>query len=93
MKMYIPTTLQVMGIAFVSLVVLNFVGLLRFPLRALGIFFLMTSVLLGVFLFFLHNFRYLNCFLMRNHKIIQQPWSYENLTQRFTEEATRFIER
>ncbi|KAH0624676.1 hypothetical protein JD844_032371 [Phrynosoma platyrhinos] len=50
-------------------------------------------VLIGILLFFFYNFRYLNCFLMRNHSIIQQPWSYKNLTQRFTDEAKRFIKR
>ncbi|KAJ6667540.1 hypothetical protein lerEdw1_016661, partial [Lerista edwardsae] len=92
-KMYISSALQIIGIAFISLVVLHYVGLLKVPLRVLGCFFLTTTVLLGFSLFFLHNFRYLNCFLMRNHRIIQQPWSYDNLTQRFTEEATRFIKR
>lgn len=92
-KMYIPTTLQIIGIALISLAVLHYVGLLRVSCRALGFFFLMTAVLLGLLLFFFYNFRYLNCFLMRNYSVIQQPWSYENLTHRLTEEATRFIKR
>ncbi|XP_066475454.1 steryl-sulfatase isoform X2 [Tiliqua scincoides] len=92
-KMYVPTALQIIGVASLSLAVLHYVGLLRVPHRPLGCCFLMTAMLLGLLLFFFYNFRNLNCFLMRNLSIIQQPWSYENLTQRFTEEATQFIKR
>nr|XP_060625888.1 steryl-sulfatase isoform X1 [Anolis sagrei ordinatus]XP_060625889.1 steryl-sulfatase isoform X1 [Anolis sagrei ordinatus]XP_060625890.1 steryl-sulfatase isoform X1 [Anolis sagrei ordinatus]XP_060625891.1 steryl-sulfatase isoform X1 [Anolis sagrei ordinatus] len=93
LKMYLPTTLQITGIALISLEVLHYIGLLRISHRVLGFVFLMAAVLIGILLFFFYNFRYLNCFLMRNHSIIQQPWSYENLTQRLTEEAKRFIRR
>nr|XP_008105378.1 PREDICTED: steryl-sulfatase isoform X2 [Anolis carolinensis] len=92
-KMYLPTMLQITWIALISLAVLHYIGLLRISHRALGFFFLMAAVLIGILLFFFYNFRYLNCFLMRNHSIIQQPWRYENLTQRLTEEAKRFIRR
>ncbi|XP_053166030.1 steryl-sulfatase isoform X2 [Hemicordylus capensis] len=92
-KMYIPTTLQITGTALISLAVLHYIGLLRVSHRVLGYSFLMTALLLGLLMYFFYNFRYLNCFLMRNHDIVQQPWSYENLMQRFTEEAKRFIKR
>ncbi|XP_042313656.1 steryl-sulfatase isoform X2 [Sceloporus undulatus] len=92
-KMYSPTILQITGLALISLGVLHYLGLLRISHRVLGFFILMAAVLIGILLFFFYNFRYLNCFLMRNYSIIQQPWSYKNLTQRFTEEAKRFIRR
>uniref|UniRef100_A0ABM5FYN5 Steryl-sulfatase isoform X2 n=1 Tax=Pogona vitticeps TaxID=103695 RepID=A0ABM5FYN5_9SAUR len=92
-EMYIPAVLQSAGIALVSLAVLHYIGLLRVPHRALGCFFLIAAVLIGIWFFFLYTFRHLNCFLMRNYSIIQQPWKYENMTQRFTEEAKRFIQR
>ncbi|XP_048351140.1 steryl-sulfatase isoform X1 [Sphaerodactylus townsendi] len=92
-KMYINTTLQMVGIALISLKTARYFGLLRGPIRALGYFFLMTSVLLGLLVLLLYNYRYLNCILMRNYTIIQQPWIYENFTQRLTEEAKRFIKR
>ncbi|XP_023282694.1 steryl-sulfatase [Seriola lalandi dorsalis] len=36
---------------------------------------------------------YFNCVLMRDHKIVEQPFTSENLTQRMTDEAVNFIER
>ncbi|XP_061483055.1 steryl-sulfatase isoform X3 [Rhineura floridana] len=92
-KIYILPTLQITGIALISLGVLHYIGLLRVSQRVLNYFFFMVTVIVGILLFFFYNFRYLNCLLMRNYSIIQQPWNYENLTQRFTEEATRFIGR
>ncbi|XP_062982421.1 steryl-sulfatase isoform X2 [Elgaria multicarinata webbii] len=92
-KKFMNTGLQIAGIALISLEVLHYIGLFHIPHRVLGYFLLMVSVFIGLLLFFFYNFRYLNCFLMRNHNIIQQPWSYENLTERFTEEAKSFIRR
>nr|XP_034972250.1 steryl-sulfatase isoform X2 [Zootoca vivipara] len=93
LKMHIRAALQTTAIALISLAVLNYIGLVRVPRRVLGYFFLIAAVMVGVLLLFFYNFQNLNCFLMRNHSIIQQPWDYENLTQRFTEEAKRFIGR
>ncbi|XP_077783661.1 steryl-sulfatase isoform X2 [Podarcis muralis] len=93
LKMHTRAALRSMGIALISLAVLNYIGLVRVPRRVLGYFFLIAAVIVGVLLLFFYSFRNLNCFLMRNHSIIQQPWNYENLTQRFTEEAKRFIGR
>ena len=53
----------------------------------------LAALVLGLLLCFLHFFRPLNCFLMRNHDITQQPMSYDNLTQRLTADAVRFIQR
>ncbi|XP_071320620.1 steryl-sulfatase isoform X2 [Trachinotus anak] len=36
---------------------------------------------------------YLNCVLMRDHRVVEQPFTSENLTQRMTHEAVDFIER
>lgn len=85
--------LQITGISLVSLAVVHYIGLLRVPFRALGYCFLIATISLVVLIFFLYHFRHLNCFLMRDHQIIQQPLSYENLTQRLTKEAVQFIER
>lgn len=92
-KMSIHTALQFVGIALISLKAVHYLGLFRDPIKTLGYFFLMTSVLFGLLLLLWYNYRYLNCILMKNHTIIQQPWIYENFTQRFTEEAKRFIKR
>ncbi|XP_077199412.1 steryl-sulfatase isoform X2 [Paroedura picta] len=92
-KMFIRPSLQFIGIALISLKAIHYLGLSKGLLRALGYLFLIISVLLGLLLLWWYSYRYLNCILMRNHTIIQQPWIYENLTQRFTEEAKRFIKR
>ncbi|XP_053827037.1 steryl-sulfatase [Vidua macroura] len=85
--------IQITGIALVSLVVVQYIGLLKVPCQALGYFLLIITISLVVLIFFFYHFRQLNCFLMRDHQIIQQPLSYKNLTQRLTKEAMRFIER
>uniref|UniRef100_A0A8C9QCG4 Sulfatase N-terminal domain-containing protein n=1 Tax=Spermophilus dauricus TaxID=99837 RepID=A0A8C9QCG4_SPEDA len=54
---------------------------------------LLVVLLLLLFLCFLHFFRPLNCFLMRDYDVTQQPLSFDNLTQRLTAEATSFIRR
>ncbi|XP_018560015.1 steryl-sulfatase isoform X2 [Lates calcarifer] len=36
---------------------------------------------------------YFNCVLMRDHRVVEQPFSSENLTRRMTHEAVDFIER
>ncbi|XP_063004003.1 steryl-sulfatase isoform X1 [Melospiza melodia melodia] len=84
---------QIAGIALVSLAVVQYIGLLKVPFQALGYFLLIITISLVVLIFFFYHFRQLNCFLMRDHQIIQQPLSYENLTQRLTKEAVKFIER
>ncbi|XP_068036210.1 steryl-sulfatase [Anomalospiza imberbis] len=85
--------IQITGIALMSLVVVQYTGLLKVPFQALGYFLLIITISLVVLIFFFYHFRQLNCFLMRDHQIIQQPLSYENLTQRLTKEAMQFIER
>lgn len=92
-RAYLATPLQLIGITLISLEVLHYIGLLRIPRGALRYFFLISTVLFGLLLIFFYTFRYLNCFLMRNDQIIQQPLSYKNLTQRLTEEAVQFIGR
>lgn len=85
--------IQIAGITLVSLAIVHYTGVLKVPFQALGYCLLITAVSLAVLIIFFYNFRYLNCFLMRDHQIIQQPLSYENLTQRLTKEAVEFIER
>uniref|UniRef100_H2PUV2 Steroid sulfatase n=1 Tax=Pongo abelii TaxID=9601 RepID=H2PUV2_PONAB len=85
--------LQIVGVTLLTLAALNCLGLLHVPL---GVFFsllFLAALILTLFLGFLHYFRPLNCFMMRNYEIIQQPMSYDNLTQRLTMEAAQFIQR
>lgn len=85
--------IQITGISLVSLAIVQYIGLLKVPFQALGYFLLIITISLVVLIFFFYHFRHLNCFLMRDHQIIQQPLSYENLTQRLTKEAMQFIGR
>lgn len=85
--------IQITGITLVSLAIVQYLGLLKVPFKALGYCLLIIAISLAVLIFFFYHFRHLNCFLMRDHQIIQQPLSYENLTQRLTKEAIQFIRR
>ncbi|NXC23762.1 STS sulfatase, partial [Campylorhamphus procurvoides] len=85
--------IQIAGITLVSLAIVQYIGLLKIPFQVLGYCLLIITIFLVVLIFFFYNFRHLNCFLMRNHQIVQQPLSYENLTQRLTKEAIQFIGR
>ncbi|KAJ7423654.1 Steryl-sulfatase [Willisornis vidua] len=85
--------IQIIGITLVSLATVRYIGHLKVPFQALGYCLLIITILLVVLIFFFYHFRHLNCFLMRNHQIIQQPLSYENLTQRLTKETIEFIRR
>ncbi|XP_074763667.1 steryl-sulfatase isoform X3 [Athene noctua] len=85
--------IQIAGITLVSLAIVQYIGLLKVPFQALGYCMIITAISLAVLIFFFYHFRHLNCFLMRDHQIIQQPLSYENLTQRLTKEAVQFIGR
>nr|XP_003420678.2 steryl-sulfatase isoform X2 [Loxodonta africana] len=88
---FIP--LQVIGVALLTLAVLNCVRLLCVPHAIFLCLLLLAATVLGLLLCFLHYFRPFNCFLMRNHEVTQQPLSYDNLTQRLTAEAVQFIQR
>lgn len=85
--------LQIIGVTLFTLAVLHFLRLIHVPLGVFIFFFLLAALILVLFLCFLHYFRPLNCFLMRNYEVSQQPMSFDNLTQRLTLEATKFIRR
>ncbi|XP_010609455.1 steryl-sulfatase isoform X1 [Fukomys damarensis] len=85
--------LQIIGVTLFTLAVLRFLRLIHVPLGVFIFFFLLAALILVLFLCFLHYFRPLNCFLMRNYEVSQQPMSFDNLTQRLTLEATEFIRR
>ncbi|NXN14511.1 STS sulfatase, partial [Indicator maculatus] len=85
--------IQIAGITLVSLAVVQYIGLLKIPFQVLGCCLLIAAISLAGVIFFFYHFRHLNCFLMRDREIVQQPLSYENLTERLTKEAVQFIER
>ncbi|XP_005406591.1 PREDICTED: steryl-sulfatase isoform X2 [Chinchilla lanigera] len=85
--------LQLIGVTMFTLAMLRFLRLILVPVGVFIILFLLAGLILILFLCFLHYFRPLNCFLMQNYEISQQPMSFDNLTQRLTLEATGFIRR
>ncbi|NXG41672.1 STS sulfatase, partial [Psilopogon haemacephalus] len=90
-SLFIP--IQIAGITLISLAVVQYIGLLKISFQALGYCLLTAAISLAGLIFFFYHFRHLNCFLMRDHEVIQQPLSYENLTERLTKEAVQFIRR
>ncbi|XP_028320926.1 steryl-sulfatase [Gouania willdenowi] len=53
----------------------------------------MCAIMSGLFLGYLRIVPYLNCILMRDHRIVEQPFQSENLTLKMTQEAVDFIQR
>ncbi|XP_053313365.1 steryl-sulfatase [Spea bombifrons] len=90
---YIKILFQITSITIVTALLLHYNGIIKIRWKMLRYCLLFFMFLFGIVVFFFWNFRYLNCFLMKNHQIIQQPVSHENLTQRMTTEAVDFILR
>lgn len=93
MRLLALVPLQVTAVALATLAALGRLGLLRVPRPVFACLLLLAAAGLGALLGFLHFFRPLNCFLMTNREVTQQPLSYDNLTQRLTADAARFIRR
>lgn len=92
-RMLVSVPLQLIAIALLTLAVLKCLALLPTPGLVFFCLLFLAAVILGLVVCFLYYFRPLNCFLMRNHEITQQPLSYDHLTQRLTEDAAEFIRR
>uniref|UniRef100_A0A667I3M3 Steroid sulfatase n=1 Tax=Lynx canadensis TaxID=61383 RepID=A0A667I3M3_LYNCA len=88
---FIP--LQIIAVTLLTMVVLKYLGLVRVPPLIFFGLLCLAAMILGLLVCFLHYFRPLNCFLMRNHEITQQPLSYDNLMQRLVADAAQFIRR
>ncbi|XP_047433125.1 steryl-sulfatase [Mugil cephalus] len=82
-----------LSIVLVTAVVLHYIGIItirrRLILSLLSLLLLVTCLILG----FIKIIPYLNCILLRDHSIVEQPFTSENLTQSMTHEAVDFIER
>lgn len=72
---------------------LHYIGVVaisrRFLLRATALLAALALLVGG----FIASMPYLNCILMRDHDVVEQPFDAENLTQRMTQTAVDFIER
>ncbi|XP_056414828.1 steryl-sulfatase isoform X2 [Hyla sarda] len=90
---FLKRTLVIAVITLFTLIFLNYNRFLKIPRKVFEYVFLCLIIFVGPVIFFFWKFQYLNCFLMRNYQVIQQPVVYENLTQRMTSEAVKFILR
>ncbi|XP_032879254.1 steryl-sulfatase [Amblyraja radiata] len=89
----IRVAVPLITLALFTLLLLDYLALLTVPWRVLGFVLLAAALLIGAVVLFLSQFRQLNCILMQNDKIIQQPFTFDSLTQRLTNQATSFMER
>lgn len=80
-----------MGIVLPTTVVLHYSGVIgrRSILSLMFLLLLVTGLLVA----FIMVVPYLNCVLLRDHSIVEQPYKSENMTQRMVHEAVDFIER
>ncbi|XP_035768815.1 steryl-sulfatase [Neolamprologus brichardi] len=81
---------RTMGIVLLTAVVLHYRGVIG-RRSILSFMFLLLSVT-GVVVAFIMAVPYLNCVLLRDHSIVEQPYKSENMTQRMVHEAVGFIE-
>ncbi|XP_066456013.1 steryl-sulfatase isoform X2 [Eleutherodactylus coqui] len=88
---FLKQTFVIACITFFTLIFLNYIGIIQIHWKVFGYVLLCIIIFVVPVVLFFWNFRNLNCFLLRNHKVIQQPLIYENLTQRMTNEAVNFI--
>lgn len=80
-----------MGIVLLTAVVLHYSGVIG-RRSILSLMFLVLLVT-GLPVAFIMVVPYLNCVLLRDHSIVEQPYKSENMTQRMVHEAVDFIER
>ncbi|XP_041834500.1 steryl-sulfatase [Melanotaenia boesemani] len=88
---YLPY--RTFGVVLVSVVGLHCIGLIRFRRGLIFGLLLVAVIVTGMMVGFIRIIPYFNCVLFRDHSIVEQPFTSENLTQRMTHEAVDFIER
>ncbi|XP_070711745.1 steryl-sulfatase [Pempheris klunzingeri] len=84
---------RTLGLVLVTAVLLHYSGIIPICkglfLSVLLLVVMVTALIVG----FVMIIPYFNCVLMRDHRIVEQPFTSENLTQRMTHEAVGFMER
>ncbi|KAF7646600.1 hypothetical protein LDENG_00185020 [Lucifuga dentata] len=90
-RKYIPYS--TLGIGLLSVAVLHCGSVIAIRRRLMVMLLVAMAFLAGLFAGFLVIYPYFNCVLMRDHRVVEQPFVSENLTQRMTQEATDFIQR
>ncbi|KAJ8350683.1 hypothetical protein SKAU_G00258130 [Synaphobranchus kaupii] len=81
------------GVVVATAAVLHALGVFTATRKTLLFSALLAATPLALFAIVILLFPYLNCFLMRNWEIVEQPFLSETLTQRMTQEAIQFLQR
>ncbi|XP_033865178.2 steryl-sulfatase [Acipenser ruthenus] len=92
-KVYGHIPFPSIAVALITVLVFHSCGIIIVPRKIVLYAALLIALGLVLFAIFVVTFPYLNCFLMKNHQIVQQPFSSENLTPRMTHEAIEFLQR
>ncbi|XP_060922737.1 steryl-sulfatase [Limanda limanda] len=87
---YIPY--ETLAIVLVTAAVLHYFSILTIPRWLIWSLLSLTLVATALFRGFMMIIPYMNCVLMRDHRIVEQQFTSENLTQAMTNEAVDFIE-
>lgn len=82
-----------LGVGVATVTFLHVRGVVTVHRRLVLILVTLVGVAAALFAMFVVTFPNLNCFLMRNQDIVEQPYASENLTQKMTYEAVEFLER
>ncbi|KAM9820883.1 steryl-sulfatase [Neosynchiropus ocellatus] len=88
---FLPYT--TLAVILASALALHFSGLLRFPRKFTLTLLSLLLMLAAAVLVFIQIIPYFNCVLMKDHRIVEQPYRSENLTQAMTSDAVAFMER
>ncbi|KAM9327669.1 steryl-sulfatase [Pholidichthys leucotaenia] len=87
------TPYSTVAIVILTAVVLHYSGIITIRRGLILSLLYLLLVITGLAAVFIMVFPYINCILLRNHSIVEQPFKSENLTQKMTNEAVDFIER
>uniref|UniRef100_A0A8C9Y679 Steroid sulfatase n=2 Tax=Sander lucioperca TaxID=283035 RepID=A0A8C9Y679_SANLU len=88
---YLPY--RTLGIVCLTAAVLHYGGVFVLRRRLLLSLLTLAATVAGLIAALIVIMPYINCVLMRDHRVVEQPFTSENLTQRMTQEAVDFIEK
>lgn len=88
---YLPYT--TFGIVLLTAALFHYSGVVTISRRLILSLLSLLVVVTGLIVGFIMIIPYFNCVLMENHRVVEQPFKSENLTQKMTRGAVDFIER
>ncbi|XP_070814236.1 steryl-sulfatase [Chaetodon trifascialis] len=88
---YLPYS--TLSIVLATAALLHYIGVITIRRGLILSLLSLLVVVMALIAGFIMVIPYFNCVLMRDHRVVEQPFAPENLTQRMTQEAVDFIER